>query len=225
MNEDAGHACGSSNTVIKRAAKKFRRSGNWCQQAVVDTTARSPLIIQSTLRFPHSNEVHRVADYARSTQRGEIPCTDLVATLSRLLFVATTNLAMNNLEVVVKMVDFFHQSRNIDFGPPTLKKQGRCGRGIKTHNTIVNFCQFRIQQSTVTVIIVCTLFSCAVTSDTMHFQRTFCEQSARGQRFCNFPLSACSRSRSVLWKLERLGFGFLCVATWIVGAGTRALKT
>ena len=70
-------------------------------------------------------------------------------------------------------------------------KRGRCGRGIKTHITIVKFCQFRIQQSTVTVIIVCTLFSCAVTSDTMHFS----------EHFVNDPhgvnVSAASLSRRV----------------------------
>ena len=90
---------------------------------MVGTTARNPLITRTAHRFLNSNEVHRVADYARSTQRGEIPCTDVIEEqLCGLLFVATTNLAMNKVEDFARMV-IFHQSKNTQvFGPPTLKK-------------------------------------------------------------------------------------------------------
>ena len=73
-HKDAGPVCGCPNTEShwsREQPKKSRWSGNCRQQTVVGTTARNPLITRTAHRFLNSNEVHRVADYARSRQHGD----------------------------------------------------------------------------------------------------------------------------------------------------------
>ena len=138
-----GHAkmlsiCSSSNTtktVDERAARACRtkvaigtHKPRWTHHHQVH---QSPRVHP---RFPTATKVFRVTEVDRCTQQGESPCTDAIAKLSvvsRRLIYTITNMAMDSLVLVIKLVELNFSSRGgVASGPltlteaPTLRTRG-----------------------------------------------------------------------------------------------------